>query len=110
MAAAKQLAREAEQNERLRKEIADVRLRSRPPEVILCPITTEIMVDPVVAADGHTYERKAIEAWLRNNNTSPKTNLQLKHKELIPNQAVRELVREFLDDCARTGVNPDSLV
>ena len=60
--------------------------------------------------DLHTYERKAIEAWLKNNNTSPKTNLKLRCKDLFPNQAVRKLVREFLDECARAGVNPDSLV
>jgi len=33
-----------------------------PPE-FYCPITHEVMVDPVVAQDGHTYERQAIEEW-----------------------------------------------
>ena len=37
-----------------------------------CPITRELMRDPVIAADGHTYDREAIEMWLRNHNTSPK--------------------------------------
>ena len=36
---------------------------------LLCPITQEIMTEPVVAADGHTYEKKAIEAWLYKNMT-----------------------------------------
>lgn len=35
------------------------------------------MVDPVFAADGHTYEREAIEAWLQAHSTSPMTNLSL---------------------------------
>lgn len=42
-------------------------------------------VDPVVAADGHTYERRAISRWLRSNDTSPLTGGILLHKELVPN-------------------------
>lgn len=35
-----------------------------PPEFVDC-ITQEVMVDPVITADGHSYERSAIEVWLR---------------------------------------------
>ena len=35
---------------------------------LTCPITRELMVDPVIAADEHTYERAAITTWLRTNN------------------------------------------
>jgi hypothetical protein len=35
-----------------------------PPEFVDC-ITQEVMVDPVITADGHSYERTAIEVWLR---------------------------------------------
>jgi hypothetical protein len=46
------------------------------PEVFVCPITMEVMRDPVIAADGHTYEREAIENWLRRGHrTSPQINL-----------------------------------
>jgi SUMO ligase MMS21 Smc5/6 complex component len=31
---------------------------------ITCPITLRIMEDPVMAADGHTYERSAIQEWI----------------------------------------------
>jgi SUMO ligase MMS21 Smc5/6 complex component len=31
---------------------------------IICPITLKIMEDPVIAADGHTYERSAIQEWI----------------------------------------------
>ena len=34
------------------------------PEELLCPISHEVMVDPVLAADGHAYERMHIEEWL----------------------------------------------
>ena len=31
----------------------------------MCPITLELMRDPVMAADGHTYEREALLRWLK---------------------------------------------
>ena len=37
----------------------------------MCPITQDLMNDPVIAADSHTYERTAIERWLQTNITSP---------------------------------------
>jgi SUMO ligase MMS21 Smc5/6 complex component len=30
-----------------------------------CPISFQLMTDPVVATDGHTYQRDAIEAWIK---------------------------------------------
>lgn len=39
----------------------------------LCPITYELFREPVVACDGHTYEKAAIEKWLTNKDTSPRT-------------------------------------
>ena len=36
-----------------------------------CPLTNVVMVDPVVAEDGVTYERHAIEAWLKEHSRSP---------------------------------------
>ena len=41
------------------------------PDALCCPISMEIMRDPVIAADGHTYERVEIESWFANNRTSP---------------------------------------
>ena len=42
------------------------------PDALCCPISMEIMRDPVIAADGHTYERAEIESWFANNRTSPR--------------------------------------
>ncbi|KAL0037732.1 hypothetical protein WJX77_009967 [Trebouxia sp. C0004] len=33
-------------------------------DLFLCPITQVVMNDPVIAADGHTYERAAMQSWL----------------------------------------------
>ena len=46
-----------------------------PPHEFNCPISQTIMVEPVITADGQTYERREIEAWLVNHQTSPITNL-----------------------------------
>jgi len=43
----------------------------------LCPITHDLLREPVVANDGHTYEKSAIEKWLRTKNLSPMTNEEM---------------------------------
>ncbi len=61
----------------------------------VCPITQAVMVDPVITADGHTYERTAIAKWLRDHDTSPNTNNPLDHKRLTPNYALRIMIEEL---------------
>jgi len=65
------------------------------PKDWLCPITLDLMTDPVIAPDGHTYERYAIEDWLKINKTSPVTNLPLTSNNLIPNIALRSTIEEM---------------
>ena len=60
-----------------------------------CPITAEIMTDPVSTLDGFTYERTAITEWLRTNDTSPSTGAKLESKRLIPNITVRCLLQHL---------------
>ena len=62
------------------------------------------MNDPVVAADGHTYERSKIEEWLAIKCTSPVTGLPLQHANLVVNQTVKSAILEWRE---RTGVNQD---
>ena len=62
----------------------------------VCPITKALFVDPVVAADTHTYERAAILEWLEQHNTSPLTSLKMEHRNVTGNQAVRNLVQELV--------------
>ncbi|EOD05168.1 Hypothetical protein EMIHUDRAFT_220284 [Emiliania huxleyi CCMP1516] len=73
-----------------------------PPADFICPITTEIMVEPVVAADGQSYERTAIERWLATKSTSPLTGGELEHSILIPNHNLRRTIREWQE--ARTAL------
>lgn len=67
-----------------------------PPKEFICPITREIMRDPVVTSDGHTYERVAIAKWFNGRKTSPMTNLPLRSTALTPNRALQSSITEFL--------------
>ncbi|RHY16819.1 hypothetical protein DYB36_009564 [Aphanomyces astaci] len=60
----------------------------------VCPITCDVMDDPVVACDGYSYDRSAIESWLENHSTSPVTNNQLATKDLLPNHSLRQAILE----------------
>ncbi|KAH9664333.1 putative U-box domain-containing protein 50 [Citrus sinensis] len=66
------------------------------PSVFICPIFQEVMKNPHVAADGFSYELEAMEEWLgMGHDTSPMTNLRLKHKYLTPNHTLRSLIQEW---------------
>ena len=65
------------------------------PDDYICPITAEIMTDPVSTLDGFTYERTAITEWLRTKDTSPVTGATLESKTLIPNLSLRSMIRSF---------------
>ena len=70
-------------------------LKDDPPDEYICPISLEIMEDPVIAADGYTYERVEIEAWFMKTRTSPKTNEALLHTHLVPNRNLKNLIKEM---------------
>ena len=56
------------------------------------------MRDPVIDALGHSYERKAIESWLANHQTSPITNQVLPHTNVVTNHALRKLILSLTDE------------
>lgn len=77
-----------------------------------CPITRELMTDPVIASDGHTYDRQAIEQWIHGSSgtrrsssdstnlrrPSPKTGQPLDHLHLIPNHNLKRLLRDMIKE------------
>jgi len=65
------------------------------PHEYLCPISLEPMSDPVTAADGFSYERHNILRWLEEKRTSPKTNLELEHRNVVSNVTLKIIVTEF---------------
>ena len=64
-------------------------------DALLCPITLALFRDPVVAEDGHTYERKAIEEWIQRNGTSPITSSPISLQNLFPNYAIKKVIDRF---------------
>ena len=61
-----------------------------------CPLTMEVMRDPVFTADGQTYERTEIEKWFalgnRTNALTP-SGEELPGTNLLPNIALRKIIR-----------------
>ncbi|KZV18494.1 U-box domain-containing protein 10-like [Dorcoceras hygrometricum] len=66
------------------------------PEDFLCPISLELMRDPVIVATGQTYERSYIQRWIDcGNTTCPKTQQKLQHHTLTPNYVLRSLISQW---------------
>jgi serine/threonine protein kinase len=67
------------------------------PDGFICPITQDVMKDPVMLMDGHTYERKAIEDWLKRSVRSPLTNEVLSDRTtLLDNYALKSAIDSFM--------------
>ncbi|CAJ2672831.1 unnamed protein product [Trifolium pratense] len=69
----------------------------------LCPISLQLMKDPVTVSTGITYDRQSIEKWLvsSQNQTCPVTKQQLTHDDdndliiLTPNHTLRRLIQAW---------------
>ncbi|PHU01371.1 hypothetical protein BC332_31158 [Capsicum chinense] len=69
------------------------------PNEFLCPITLEIMTDPVTVSTGQTYQRENIQHLLDSNcQTCPKTGKVLEHLSLAPNFALKNLIQEWCEN------------
>ena len=65
------------------------------PKHLQCPITLSLMRNPVTASDGQTYEKEAIEKWMKkNNNSSPFTRKPI--TSINPNFAIKNLCEQFI--------------
>jgi hypothetical protein len=76
---------------------SDALLNHQVQSSIRCPLTLEPFVDPVIASDGHTYERSAIMQLFsmdRSARVSPLTRAPFTNFNLIPNYSMRSLVRD----------------
>ena len=66
------------------------------PESTTCPITYDVMRDPVLASDGNTYERAAIQQSMDSgNHRSPLTNLRFANQTLTPNLYAKSRIAEW---------------
>ena len=77
------------------RKIRGAKDASSTPSAFFCPITTDVMTDPVIAWDGHTYERTSIARWLKEHSTSPMTGETLPDFTLRPNHSMRSQIINF---------------
>ncbi|KAM3693524.1 hypothetical protein ACB094_08G173100 [Castanea mollissima] len=72
------------------------------PDDFLCPISLELMRDPVIVATGQTYERSFIQRWIDSGNaTCPKTQQKLENFTLTSNYVLRSLIAQW---CAKHNI------
>ncbi|KAJ8769297.1 hypothetical protein K2173_002501 [Erythroxylum novogranatense] len=68
------------------------------PNDFCCPLSLELMTDPVIVASGQTYERAFIKNWIELGlNVCPKTRQTLAHTNLIPNYTVKALIANWCE-------------
>merc|ERR1719249_39591 len=67
------------------------------PEAFLCPIMQRVMRDPVIAFDGRSYEREAIEEYLKKHNKSPITGAEAITTMVFPNHDLRSRIIAFIE-------------
>ena len=60
----------------------------------MCPLTFDVMADPVVASDGHSYEREAIRGFLGGANALSPITREVLTDVLVPNRALRSRIEE----------------
>ncbi|KAJ9186323.1 hypothetical protein P3X46_001907 [Hevea brasiliensis] len=90
-------------------------------DAFVCPLTKQVMRDPVTLENGQTFDREAIERWFRECRESgrklvcPLTQKELKSADLNPSIALRNTIEEWTArneavqlDMARRSLNTTS--
>ncbi|KAJ4788983.1 U-box domain-containing protein 4 [Rhynchospora pubera] len=76
------------------------------PKDFCCPISLDLMRDPVVVSTGQTYDRASIIQWMdEGHSTCPNSGQLLSDSRLIPNRALRSLISLW---CSVFGVPYES--
>jgi len=80
-------------------DISDPDFEECCPPSFICPISTEIMSDPVMLVETKTtYDRKSIEQWLLQHNSDPSTGLELRSKDIISLLVLKNAIEEWKID------------
>lgn len=70
-------------------------------DAFVCPLTKQVMRDPVTLENGQTFEREAIEKWFKECRESgrklvcPLTQRELRSTDLNPSLALRNTIEEW---------------
>lgn len=69
-----------------------------PPDAFQCPVTKELMRDPVIASDGHSYERATLTKLFQTDGRSPLTREVLHRNIAIPNINLKKRIQELPEE------------
>jgi hypothetical protein len=78
-------------------------------EILKCPISGEIMEEPVMSPGGHTYERKYIENWIQRKGISPLTKKPLSKNDLRINFVVKNMIETYNCNFVNRNLKVDDL-
>ncbi|OAY29337.1 U-box domain-containing protein 21 [Manihot esculenta] len=96
-------ARHAEKQQQERDNGGDMELAI--PKDFRCPISLDLMKDPVTLSTGITYDRENIEKWIESGNvTCPITNQVLRSLEPIPNHTIRKMIQDWCVENRSYGI------
>lgn len=88
-----------------KKKLGELEMEILIPDHFLCPISLDLMKDPVTLSSGMTYDRESIEKWLEAGNfTCPVTNQVLRSFDQIPNHSLRKMIQEWCIENQNHGV------
>ena len=87
----------------LKKKIGELKIRNKHfissllviPDELKCPLTKQLMDDPVMADDGYFYDQLAIEEYMKVNKVSPVTGEQFESENLMSNRNIKKKIEQF---------------
>ena len=67
------------------------------PQYLICPITDDLMEEPVVLQSGFTYEKSAVKKHFETNGDHcPMTRDWVDVDKLVPNNSIKQATEDFL--------------
>ncbi|KAF0892197.1 hypothetical protein E2562_014790 [Oryza meyeriana var. granulata] len=87
-----------------------IAMAMEPPPLFLCPISLELMEDPVTVATGVTYDRRSIERWFfkYGKTTCPATMQRLSSFDLTPNHTLKSVISSWLNRASSSSSTADA--
>ncbi|RDY07499.1 U-box domain-containing protein 21, partial [Mucuna pruriens] len=83
----------------------DLEIEVAIPTHFRCPVTLDMMKDPVTVSTGITYDRDSIEKWIESGNrTCPVTKTELTSFDMIPNHAIRRMIQDWCVEHRSYGI------
>ncbi|QCE01147.1 U-box domain-containing protein 20 [Vigna unguiculata] len=84
---------------------SDLEIEIAIPTHFRCPVTLDMMKDPVTVSTGITYDRDSIEKWIESGNrTCPVTKTELNSFEMIPNHSIRRMIQDWCVEHRSYGI------